>query len=213
MTVGPLIDEGALAKMERQVTDADRQGRPVSRGGQRLTGDDYDSGHLLRATVLTDVTPEMLIYREETFGPIAPVILFDDEDEVIEMANDTNYGLASYIYTNDLCRALRVSRGAAVRHGRDQRHQPDLGGGPLRRHEGERPGARGRPGGHHGVPGDQVDRYQHRPGWAGDAQGMKRAALRRPFPKRRSWRAGAWGAPPSRPSPMSRRSALRHSAW
>ena len=59
--------------------------------------------------MLTDVTPEMVIYREETFGPIAPVILFDDEDEVIKMANDTDYGLAAYLYTKDISRAIRVS--------------------------------------------------------------------------------------------------------
>jgi succinate-semialdehyde dehydrogenase / glutarate-semialdehyde dehydrogenase len=59
--------------------------------------------------VLSGVTSNMTIYREETFGPIAPVIVFDDEDEVIAAANDTTYGLASYIYTRDLDRALRVA--------------------------------------------------------------------------------------------------------
>jgi succinate-semialdehyde dehydrogenase/glutarate-semialdehyde dehydrogenase len=59
--------------------------------------------------VLTNVGPEMDIYYEETFGPIAPVIPFDDEDEVIAMANDTSYGLAAYLYTNELSRAIRVA--------------------------------------------------------------------------------------------------------
>ena len=109
VTIGPLIDEGALAKMEEHVTDAVGRGATLVCGGQRLTGEQYDAGTFFAPTVLTGVTPEMVIYREETFGPIAPVILFDDEDEVIRMANDTEYGLAAYLYTKDLSRAIRVS--------------------------------------------------------------------------------------------------------
>jgi succinate-semialdehyde dehydrogenase/glutarate-semialdehyde dehydrogenase len=109
VTIGPLIDEGALAKMDEHVTDATSRGARLVLGGERLTGEQYDAGTFFAPTVLTDVTPEMQIYREETFGPIAPVILFDDEDEVIRMANDTEYGLAAYLYTKDLSRALRVS--------------------------------------------------------------------------------------------------------
>jgi len=78
-------------------------------GGEKLTGGNYDGGTFFAPTVLTDVTPDMLIYREETFGPIAAVIPFDDEAEVIAMANDTAYGLAAYVYTKDLSRAIRVS--------------------------------------------------------------------------------------------------------
>jgi succinate-semialdehyde dehydrogenase / glutarate-semialdehyde dehydrogenase len=109
VTIGPLIDEGALAKMDEHVTDAVGKGASLLLGGERLTGEQYDAGTFYAPTVLTDVTPEMLIYRDETFGPIAPVIIFDDEDEVIAMANDTEYGLAAYLYTTDLSRALRVS--------------------------------------------------------------------------------------------------------
>jgi succinate-semialdehyde dehydrogenase / glutarate-semialdehyde dehydrogenase len=109
ITIGPLIDEGALAKMDQHVSDALGKGASLVLGGQRLTGDKYDAGTFFAPTVLTDVTPEMQIYREETFGPIAAVILFDDEDEVIKMANDTNYGLAAYLYTRDLSRAIRIS--------------------------------------------------------------------------------------------------------
>jgi succinate-semialdehyde dehydrogenase/glutarate-semialdehyde dehydrogenase len=67
-----------------------------------------DKGCFYDATVLTDVSPDMLIYREETFGPIAAVVPFDDEDDVIAMANDTCYGLAAYVYTQNLARALRA---------------------------------------------------------------------------------------------------------
>ena len=109
VTIGPLIDEGALAKMDEHVSDAVGKGATLVCGGQRLTGEAYDMGTFFAPTLLTDVTPEMAIYREETFGPIAPVIIFDDEDEVITMANDTDYGLAAYLYTQDLSRAIRVS--------------------------------------------------------------------------------------------------------
>ena len=108
VTVGPLIDEAALDKMERQVADAMDKGARVLTGGRRLVEDGLDRGCFYAPTLIVDVTSDMAIYREETFGPIAPVIVFDDDDEVIEMANDTEYGLASYVYTNDLSRAFRV---------------------------------------------------------------------------------------------------------
>jgi succinate-semialdehyde dehydrogenase/glutarate-semialdehyde dehydrogenase len=109
ITVGPLIDDQAMEKMERQVADAVGKGAKLLTGGERLTADGLDAGRFYAPTLLSDVTPDMLIYREETFGPIAPVIIFDTEDEVIEMANDTEYGLASYIYTNNLSRAFRTA--------------------------------------------------------------------------------------------------------
>ncbi len=108
VTIGPLIDEAALDKMERQVADAVEKGARVVTGGRRLVDDGLDRGCFYAPTLLADVTPDMLIYREETFGPIAPVFVFDDDDEVIAMANDTEYGLASYVYTNTMSRAFRV---------------------------------------------------------------------------------------------------------
>jgi succinate-semialdehyde dehydrogenase/glutarate-semialdehyde dehydrogenase len=107
VTVGPLIDRDALAKMERQVADAREKGARVLTGGKRLTGPGLDAGCFYAPTLLAEVTPEMRIYREETFGPLAPVIVFDTEDEAIALANDTDYGLASYVYTRDLGRAFR----------------------------------------------------------------------------------------------------------
>jgi succinate-semialdehyde dehydrogenase/glutarate-semialdehyde dehydrogenase len=115
ISVGPLIDSEALDRMERQVADAVKRGAAVQLGGHRLSGPGLDQGYFYAPTVLTGVTPEMDIYREETFGPIAPVMVFDDEEEVIAMANDTKYGLASYVYTQNLARALRVTE--ALRFG------------------------------------------------------------------------------------------------
>jgi succinate-semialdehyde dehydrogenase/glutarate-semialdehyde dehydrogenase len=108
VSIGPLIDSRALERMERQVANAVSLGATVELGGKRLTGSGFDGGHFFAPTVLTGLTPEMEIYREETFGPIAPIMTFDDEEEVIAMANDTDYGLASYIYTQNLARVHRV---------------------------------------------------------------------------------------------------------
>jgi succinate-semialdehyde dehydrogenase/glutarate-semialdehyde dehydrogenase len=105
VAVGPLIDEAAVQKMESHVGDAVARGASLLTGGARIDG----PGHFWAPTLLTDVTPEMRIYREETFGPIAAVTVFDEEDEAVAMANDTSYGLASYVYTRDLSKAVRTA--------------------------------------------------------------------------------------------------------
>jgi len=111
VAIGPLVNEAAVAKVENQVNDAVAKGATVLCGGVRLSDGDLDKGHYFAATVLRDVTPDMLIYREETFGPVAPIIAFKDDDDVLEMANDTHYGLAAYIYTRDIARAMRSFEG------------------------------------------------------------------------------------------------------
>ena len=105
---GPLVNDAAVAKVEAQVNDAVDKGAVALVGGSRLNDGDHASGHFFAPTVLSGVTADMLIYREETFGPVAPIIAYDDPDEVIDLANDTNYGLAAYVYTNDLSTALKT---------------------------------------------------------------------------------------------------------
>ena len=108
VAIGPLVNEAAIDKMQRQVEDAVAKGATVVCGGRRLNENGLDRGFFFAPTVLTGVTPEMTIYREETFGPVAPVIVFDDEAEALAMANDTHYGLAAYVYTRDISRAFRA---------------------------------------------------------------------------------------------------------
>ncbi|GLQ05509.1 NAD-dependent succinate-semialdehyde dehydrogenase [Sneathiella chinensis] len=111
ISIGPLVGPGAVDKVERQVEDAVAKGARVVCGGHRLLDNGLDKGHFYAPTVLADVTEDMLIYREETFGPVAPVITFEDEAEVLERANDTNYGLAAYVYTPNISRAFRMYEG------------------------------------------------------------------------------------------------------
>ncbi|MBT5048219.1 MAG: NAD-dependent succinate-semialdehyde dehydrogenase [Rhodospirillaceae bacterium] len=111
ISIGPLVNEAAIEKVERQVADATSKGAELLCGGHRLMEDGLDRGHFYAPTVLANVTPDMLIYREETFGPVAPIIPFDDDDDILAMANDTHYGLAAYIYTQNLSAAMRTFEG------------------------------------------------------------------------------------------------------
>ncbi|MAB00761.1 MAG: succinate-semialdehyde dehydrogenase (NADP(+)) [Stappia sp.] len=105
VTVGPLISDAALAKVEDHVADALEKGAQVLEGGSRSDL----GGTFYRPTVLTGVTTEMKVAREETFGPVAPLFRFEDEGEVIGLANDTEFGLASYFYSRDMARIWRVA--------------------------------------------------------------------------------------------------------
>lgn len=105
VVVGPLIDEAAVKKVTELVKDATDRGARVLTGGSRVDG----PGHFYPATVLTDVPVDARLASEEIFGPVAPITPFDTEDEAIEKANDTEFGLVSYLFTSDLKRALRVS--------------------------------------------------------------------------------------------------------
>jgi len=104
---GPLIDDKALAKVEEHVADALSKGATLATGGKRhaLGGTFYEP------TVLRNVTNDMLVAREETFGPVAPLFRFETDEEALARANDTEFGLASYFYTRDVARLFKIAEG------------------------------------------------------------------------------------------------------
>ncbi|MFH1796666.1 MAG: NAD-dependent succinate-semialdehyde dehydrogenase [Pseudomonadota bacterium] len=104
---GPLIDEKAVAKVEEFIQDATSKGAKVVAGGKRHEL----GGSFFQPTVIADAEPEMMFMKEEIFGPLAPVFRFKTEEEAIRLANDTQFGLASYAYTGSLNRAFRVMEG------------------------------------------------------------------------------------------------------
>jgi succinate-semialdehyde dehydrogenase/glutarate-semialdehyde dehydrogenase len=104
---GPLIDMKAIAKIEEHIADALKKGATVAYGGKRHAL----GGTFFEPTILKNVKPDMLVAREETFGPVAPLFRFKSEAEAIRMANDTEFGLAAYFYTRDLARSWRVAEG------------------------------------------------------------------------------------------------------
>ncbi|MDY7546083.1 NADP-dependent succinate-semialdehyde dehydrogenase [Glaciimonas sp. CA11.2] len=105
VTQGPLIDQKAVEKVEQHIADALSKGARVLAGGKR-----HALGHsFFEPTILADVTSDMVVAREETFGPMAPLFRFTTDDEVVAMANDTEFGLASYFYSRDIGRIWRVA--------------------------------------------------------------------------------------------------------
>ncbi|MFC4556795.1 NAD-dependent succinate-semialdehyde dehydrogenase [Virgibacillus kekensis] len=105
--LGPLINEQASQKVEKHLDDAITKGANVVTGGKKWDGD--LKGYFYYPTVLADVSDDMVIMHEETFGPLMPIQTFTDEDTAIKKANDTDYGLAAYIFTETTSRAIRVS--------------------------------------------------------------------------------------------------------
>jgi len=103
--VGPLIDSTQRSKVAELVSDAKDKGASVLVGGSERDG----AGYFFDPTVLAGVSPDARMLKEEIFGPVAPVVGFDDEDAAIAAANDTEFGLVAYVYTNDIKRAFRVS--------------------------------------------------------------------------------------------------------
>jgi len=105
VTQGPLIDDAAIAKVESHVADALAKGATLMQGGKRHAL----GGTFFEPTVLANVSADALIFSEETFGPVAPLFRFKTDDEVIELANRTEFGLASYFFSRDIGRIWRVA--------------------------------------------------------------------------------------------------------
>ena len=105
VAIGPLIEEAAVEKVERHVADAVARGAKVLTGGARHAL----GGAFFQPTVLANVPADALIFNEETFGPVAPLISFDSEAEAVRLANATPYGLAAYFYSRDVARVIRVA--------------------------------------------------------------------------------------------------------
>ena len=142
VTIGPLIDEDAIRKVQSHVDDAQAKGARVLIGGTRKDGLFYEP------TVLLDVEDDMICMREETFGPVAPITTFSTEEEVIKRANDSIYGLAAYVFTENLSRGIRVSEQleygiVGLNDGLPSTPQAPFGG--------FKQSGLGREGGHHGL--------------------------------------------------------------
>ncbi|WCN38429.1 NAD-dependent succinate-semialdehyde dehydrogenase [Aneurinibacillus uraniidurans] len=148
--IGPLVDETALTSVLGQIEDAKGKGGCIAFGGNRLTEGEYSKGFFIEPTVITDVTPEMNIYSQETFGPVVPIIPFQDEASVLAMANDSIYGLAAYVYTQNNARCFRMAEGleygiVGVNDGSPTQTQAPFGG--------YKQSGIGREGGHYALDG------------------------------------------------------------
>ena len=103
---GPLVNKSAVSKVKEHIDDAISQGATVEIGGKSPDS----AGFFFEPTVLSGVTQSMLISKDETFGPLAPIFEFDTEVDVVKKANDTEFGLAGYFFSKDISRAIRVAR-------------------------------------------------------------------------------------------------------
>ncbi len=108
--LGPMIDESGRQRVREHIQDALENGAKLCYGGKEPEGKEYEQGYFFEPTVLTGVNHKMRVMREETFGPIAPIMPVADFEEAIELANDSNFGLVGYIYTNDMRKAVAAGR-------------------------------------------------------------------------------------------------------
>jgi succinate-semialdehyde dehydrogenase/glutarate-semialdehyde dehydrogenase len=105
-TQGPLVNEAAVQKVQAHVDDAVSKGAKIETGGARVPG----AGFFFAPTVLSGATADMIVANDETFGPLAPVFEFDSEADVLRLANDTEFGLAGYFFSQNIGRCMRVAR-------------------------------------------------------------------------------------------------------
>jgi succinate-semialdehyde dehydrogenase/glutarate-semialdehyde dehydrogenase len=106
--IGPLINDDAMTKVEQHVDDAKAHGGKVSLGGSRVKLEGL-ADRFYSPTLIENMSRDMLLWREETFGPVAPLRRFRSDDEAVEMANDSEFGLAAYFFTRDVGRLMRVA--------------------------------------------------------------------------------------------------------
>ncbi len=114
VTLGPKVNKPELEKVERYVDDARKSGAEIIIGGKRPSGEAFKNGYWYEPTIITNVRQNMSIMQEEVFGPVIPVMEFNDFDEGLTLANDSRYGLAAYLFTNDMNRILRAVRDMEV---------------------------------------------------------------------------------------------------
>ncbi|MGJ7922062.1 NAD-dependent succinate-semialdehyde dehydrogenase [Neobacillus sp. LXY-4] len=144
-TIGPLIDELALNKVENQIIDAVEKGGKIKTGGDRLS---INGGYFFEPTVLINATDDMLCMNEETFGPLAPIATFKTAEEVVARANNTPFGLAAYVFTQNLSRAIQVSEQLEYGIVGLNDGLPSVAQAPF---GGFKQSGLGREGGHHGI--------------------------------------------------------------
>ena len=163
--IGPMVSAGQREKVERQVEAAVAAGAEVLVGGDRAG---QDRGHFFAPTVVTGAPRETDLLREETFGPVAPIVPVSSIDEAIDLANSTRFGLGANVYTQDLKTVLRCMREIKSGHGLVQRPAHRQRRRAVRRLQAVGPGARARARGPRGVPGDEARPHRDRAG----AEGM-----------------------------------------
>lgn len=148
ITIGPLIDQDGFRKVEEHVKDAVSHGARIITGGQAAESAGSSNGYFFEPTILSGVTSEMRILHEETFGPVAPLIRFQDEAEAVRQANDSPYGLAAYLFTANINHAVRIAEQLefgiiGINDGAPSSVQAPFGG--------FKQSGLGREGGHHGL--------------------------------------------------------------